>query len=193
MSTKPDKPADTRPSHGTDAFGQPLIYEKAHLLGWPQRLVEWGIFIAGYALWGYVAWILYDNMFRRGGIKSPVFFTSGFAVVLLIFLLLALWNRYNVWRFRGHEKRKSRGATTLTDMATPFHLRDADVERLQQARSIRVDFLADQTLILTPGENTANAVKGRYSPQELAKLAHANHGVGGVPPATLPAKPLTRA
>ena len=122
MSNKPAKPADTRASHGTDAFGQPLIYEKAHLLGWPQRLAEWGIIITGYALWVYVAWIFYNNMFRHGGIKSPAFFTSGFVVVLLIFLLLTLWNRYNVWRFRGHEKRKSRGATTLADLSKPFHL-----------------------------------------------------------------------
>ena len=40
LSIKPAKPADTRPSHGTDAFGQPLIYERAHLLSWPQRLAE---------------------------------------------------------------------------------------------------------------------------------------------------------
>ena len=181
MSTKPDQPADPRPSHGTDAFGQPLIYEKPHLLGWPQRLLEGGIFISGYALWGYVAWILYDNMFRRGGIKSPVFFTSGFAVVLLIFLLLVLWNRYNVWRFRGHEKRQARGATTPADMARPFRLQAADVERLQQARNVCVKFQDDQSLILTPDGNSANAITGRYSPQELAQLAHGCQGTPAVP------------
>ncbi len=189
MENQTPQTADTRPSTGTDAFGRPLVYEHPKAIGLLRRMAEQGVVLLGYVLWGYTCWLLYNQMVNRGGIKSPVFFGSGFGIVLLLFLLILAWNRYNIRRFRGHDRRKARGDTTAAEMARPFHLKEGDVNRLQAARSVRITFVG-RTITLTPDGRT-EIIEGRYDTHELAHPPQ-NHATHAPVPEGRPAEPPKR-
>jgi poly-beta-1,6-N-acetyl-D-glucosamine biosynthesis protein PgaD len=182
------QPKPPLPSRGTDAFGQPLVYEKLHAISPFRRIVECGIGLLGAGLWVYGGWIVYRQLVRADGLgKSPAFISAAFGVIFGVYLLFLLWNRYNIWKFRGHERRRPRGETTAEEMGRPFHLAAAEVERLQQARAVRVEFTG-QTITLTPDGQADATIKGRYSQRELA-AAPQSHIAPHPPPPQTPAPP----
>ena len=179
--------ADNRPSRGMDAFGQPLVYQNLHAVSPLRRVLEGGIAVVGLGLWVYGGWLVYLRVIRQDSIgKSPTFVLSAFGVILGVYLLFLAWHHYNAWRFRGHERRRPRGETTTEEMGRPFHLAATEVERLQQARSIRVEFTG-QTITLTPDGQAESTIKGRYSPRELAAAPQSH--IAPHPPPPKPASP----
>jgi biofilm PGA synthesis protein PgaD len=120
-----DKSGSRHPS-----LKSPLI-ERPDLQTRGQRTLYGSLTIAFWAFWIYLwvpllallAWLLgieqaYQYMVQLGGYRQVLQVLEGYSlVILLLGGSLLLWAGYNIYRFRGVEKRSARPGVTHTDIA----------------------------------------------------------------------------
>ncbi len=135
------------------ATGEGLIIEKSDAVSSVRRMSEWTYNLLAWAFWFFLLrpiiigalWYLgvrlaYYQMITLQGVKNPDFFTCSAGGVALIFVVMLLWNRYNVYRFRGVERRRSRGECSVQEMADFYHCRPENIESLSNSRNIDIYF-----------------------------------------------------
>jgi poly-beta-1,6-N-acetyl-D-glucosamine biosynthesis protein PgaD len=97
-----------------------IIINKTFDLGFYRCNSELGVAATGWLIWFFMirplllltAWsfgfhIFYAQFVKLGEYKNLRIFGYYFLVMAAIYTVLQLWNRYNVYRFRGKERRKS--------------------------------------------------------------------------------------
>lgn len=106
-------------------------YSVLTLMFWVLWIYLWIPFVS------LVAWLMgfhffYEHMITLGGYKGFLRLLSWYSIgVALMSGTLIGWARYNLYRFRGREKRKSAPPVTLEDTARFFQI---DEEGLAQCR-----------------------------------------------------------
>ncbi len=160
--------------------GKGLIIERASLVSKTRRFSEWTYNIAAWAFWFLLMrpliitalWYLgfrvfYYQMVTLEGVRNPEFFSYGFLCMLGIFLAMLAWNRYNVYRFRGVERRKSRGECGPAELSAYYKAPQGQIESLRNSRNLEIYFRNDETIAVECGDGMR--VEAVYAPQSLAK------------------------
>ncbi|HCE46881.1 MAG TPA: poly-beta-1,6-N-acetyl-D-glucosamine biosynthesis protein PgaD [Lentisphaeria bacterium] len=166
--------------NGQKHFDKPLILDSPRLVSKTQYYTEWGINILGWIAWmifirpliilvlWYVAYRFFNyQMFQLEGIENPEYFGIGACVLIGIYLTMLGWSRYNAWRFRGKDRRTSRGEATPGCIAEYYKVRPEDISTLQKSKNIDVYFLEDDIIEIDDGKGIR--VKALYAPMNQAK------------------------
>lgn len=156
--------------------GEGLIIERAEAVSGSRRLAEWTYNFMAWAFWFFLLrpliigalWYLgvrlaYYQMITLQGVKNPDFFVFSVAGIAAIFALMLFWNRYNVYRFRGVERRKSRGSCEPEELAEYYHCRIEDVEAMSNSRNVDVYFKGPELVEADCG--TGVRFDALYAPQ----------------------------
>lgn len=72
--------------------------------------------------------------------------------VSMIYALLQAWNRYNVMRFRGKERRRRVKDATEEEMSSYFQISKEDLQNLKKWRKANITFLHDHRLVFETGD-----------------------------------------
>jgi biofilm PGA synthesis protein PgaD len=161
-------------------FDKPLIIDSPKLMSKTRHLTEWSIQILGWIAWmifirpliilvlWYVAYRFFNyQMFKLEGIENPEYFGIGAGILISIYLVMFGWSRYNAWRFRGKDRRHSRGEATPESMAEYYKVKAEDISTLQESKNIDVYFLNDDIIEIDDGKG--RKIKALYAPFNQAK------------------------
>ncbi len=134
-------------------FQRGMIIDRRDIVSKTRGWTEWTLNAAGWVLWiflvrplvllaiWYVAYRFFKyHMFTLEGIENPEFFGIGAGTVMLIFLSMLVWSRYNAWRFGGLDRRKSRGEANAEELARYYKMSPEDAGRIRQSRLIEAHF-----------------------------------------------------
>jgi len=164
--------------------GEGLIIERTNLLSKVHVYSQWSYNAMAWCVWFFLLrpliimalWYLgmkmtYFQMIELEGLHNPEFFRWLTIVLCIIFLILLFWNRYNAYRFRGKDRRKSRGDCDSVDMADYYKVNPADIDRLKDARNL--DFYFTEPLHVEIDTGCGPRINALYAPQNLElHLAH---------------------
>lgn len=140
-----------KPGSGT-ASPRPLIIERPDLQSRSQRLISTTLTAFFWALWLYlwlpvvalVGWWLgatrfYDEMVRLEGYKPLVELLGWYAVCIVALAgSLIVWALYNIFRFRGRERRKARPLVRVGQVAEHVGVEPDTLLAWQRARILHV-------------------------------------------------------
>lgn len=159
--------------------GEGLIIERTDVFSKIRQYSTWTYNIAAWAVWlilmrpliliflWYLGFkIAHFQMIEMEGFRNLSFFMYAMLAVFCIFLVMLAWNRYNVFLFRGKERRKPLPDCTDADFAAYYKMTQNDVETLKNS-NVDIYFLQDETVILDCGEN--RKIKALYAPLHLEK------------------------
>lgn len=134
-----------------------IIIDESFNLGFYRRNSERGIAAAGWLVWFFMirplllltVWsfgyhIFYAQFVELGGYKNLRIFGYYLLVMAAIYTVLQLWNRYNIYRFRGKERRREGAPVSDKQMGAFYHISDQAVSSLKKDPAISVHFLSDQ-------------------------------------------------
>jgi|GEM_PF-2200874 len=156
-----------------------LIIERVNLLSrltvfsqWSYNAFAWfcwifllrPLLIAG--LWYLGFKMTYFQMIELEGFHNPEFFRWLIIALCLIFLFMLFWNRYNAYRFRGKDRRRSRGECDSVDMAAYYKVSPDTIDRLKQAANLDFYFGPESVSI---DDGTGSRIQALYAPQNLQK------------------------
>ncbi|MFA6567628.1 MAG: poly-beta-1,6-N-acetyl-D-glucosamine biosynthesis protein PgaD [Victivallales bacterium] len=157
-----------------------LIIESPTLVSKTRRFTEWTLHIMGWILWillirpliivtlWYAALYFFNyHMFKLEGIDNPEYFGIGAAVLATIYLGMFGWSRYNAWRFRGKDKRKSSGVATPEKMAEYYKVKPENITCLQDSKNVDVYFPGND--IIEIDSEKVSKLKALYAPQNQEK------------------------
>lgn len=157
-----------------------LIIDRPTLVSKTRHYTEWTLQVMGWILWAlfirplfivvlwYTAFRFFSyQMFKLEGIENPKYFSLGAGVLLLIYVGMFAWSRYNAYRFRGKDKRRSSGAATPERMAEYYKVKPENIIDLQNSKNVDVYFLEDDIIELTSEKNLK--FKALYAPQNQGK------------------------
>ena len=157
-----------------------LIIEKPTLVSKTRHYTEWTLQIMGWILWmlfirplvililWYVALRFFNyHMFKLEGISNPQYFGMGAGILVAIYVGILAWSRYNAYRFRGKDKRRSSGSATPEKMAEYYKVKPEDIIDLQNSRNVDIYFLDNDIIELT-SEKTSK-IRALYAPQNQRK------------------------
>jgi len=157
-----------------------LIIEKPTLVSKTRHYTEWTLQIMGWILWffflrpliivllWYVAFRFFNyQMFKLEGIENPKYFSIGAGVLVFIYVIMFSWSRYNAYRFRGKDKRRSNGAATPDRMSEYFKVKPENIIDLQNSKNIDVYFLKDG--IIEMASEKTSKFRALYAPQNQEK------------------------
>ena len=130
-------------------------------MGW----ILWLVLIRPFVL--LVIWYISYRFFKYHmctleGIDNPGFFGIGTGAVLLIFLSLFAWSRYNAWRFGGLDRRKSRGEAGTAEIANYYKISIEDTEKIKNAPSLKIYF--DKNEYIKIQTDYSAEIKALYAP-----------------------------
>ena len=140
--------------------GLPLIIERPELQTWRQRSLYGLITLLVWVLWVYLwtpllsllAWALGVRVFvvemllPANMTYMQELFLYGQLVFLMLVVMLA-WSRYNIWRFRGMDRRKHQGPLTAEDEAAYYEIDSALIRQLRNADSAIVHYDENDRLV----------------------------------------------
>ena len=165
-----------------------LIIERPTLVSKTRHFTEWTLQIMGWILWvllvrpliiiilWYIAFRFFNyQMFKLEGIANPRYFSIGAGVLVLIYIGMFAWSRYNAYRFRGKDKRRSSGSATPEKMAEYYKLKPENIIDLQNSQNVDVYFLKDDVIEIS-SEKTSK-IRALYAPQNQGKHHEKNIGV----------------
>lgn len=141
---------ERRYSHREDRLTRGLL--------WALTALFWGAWfylvlpLLDLLLWALGVRLVIYQMVDLGGYGSLVRAMLGYSVVLSsIVVLLLLWILWNVRRYGGENDRRTVMPADLTDpeIAAVFRLDEGALADLRQVRTVRVDFDADDCLVLS--------------------------------------------
>lgn len=137
---------------GSRTAARPLIIDRPDLQSTPQRVVSTGLTAFFWAVWVYL-WLpvfallgwafgasrFYEEMVVEHGGAALLDALGWYALVIALLAgSLVLWASYNFIRFRDNERRSTRCATTLDEVAAHAGLEPDTLRRWQQARVLRL-------------------------------------------------------
>ena len=157
-----------------------IIIEKSPKIGKYRRVSEGGVAAFGWLVWFAMIrplllltiWcfgirVFYEEMIELGGFNNLRVFGVYFLVILGIYTILQLWNRYNVLRFRGKDRRQGGLPASNYKMGAFFQMPEEKVETLKKENAIDVHFLPDQSIVFElTGAYHASGVSAVYDPQK---------------------------
>lgn len=159
--------------------GEGLIIERTDVFSKLRQFSSWTYNIAAWTVWIILMrplivifmWYLgvkiaQFQMIEMEGIRNVGFFAWATGGVTCIFLMMLAWNRYNVFLFRGKERRKPLPDCTDADFAKYYKISWSDVETLKNA-NVDIYFPGDETVILDCGEY--GKIEALYAPLRLEK------------------------
>ena len=157
-----------------------LIIESPTLVSKTRNFTEWSLQIMGWILWmlfirplvmlifWYLAFRFFNyHMFKLEGIENLEDFFIGAVVLVIIYIGMFAWSRYNAYRFRGKDKRRSSGSATPEKMAEYYKVKPENIIDLQNSRNVDVYFLGNDIIELKPEK--ASRFRALYSPQNPEK------------------------
>lgn len=157
-----------------------LLIESPTLVTKTRRFTEWTLQILGWILWillirplviiilWYLALRFFNfHMFKLEGMDNPKYFGIGAGVLTAIYLTMFGWSRYNAWRFRGKDKRKSRGEATPEKIAEYYKVKPEDIAALQDSRNVDVYFHGNDIIELD--SEKVSKLRALYAPQNQEK------------------------
>jgi len=160
-------------------YKAPIIINRPDLKTKTRFFTEWGLALAGWAMWFLLvrpfflllAWMIgyklfYIHMVKYRGFENIHLFFKYGVVVLTIYLVLQGWNLYNARRFRGRERRKRPEDATAAEMADFFEMSEDDIRMLKQCHRVDVDFLK-KGVIVFDSKLLNRARRGRFKPYDL--------------------------
>ena len=103
------------------------------------------------ALWAFGARVFYVEMVKSVGWRNWEAFGKYFLGIIGICLLLLFWNRYNVMRFRGKERRRASLKVTDVEMASFYRMSEQDVRHIKNWKVVNVQFLPGRRLLFGSG------------------------------------------
>ncbi|OGV48666.1 MAG: poly-beta-1,6-N-acetyl-D-glucosamine biosynthesis protein PgaD [Lentisphaerae bacterium GWF2_44_16] len=159
--------------------GEGLIIERTDIFSKVRQYSSWTYNVAAWAIWlmlmrpliviflWYLGFkIARFQMIELEGFRNLHFFMYALLAVSCIFLAMLTWNRYNVFLFRGKERRKPLPDCTDADFAAYYKITQSDVEILKNS-NVDIYFSEDETIIFGCGEN--KNIKALYAPLLLEK------------------------
>lgn len=157
-----------------------LIIDRPTLVSKTRHYTEWSLQVLGWILWvffihplimiilWYVAFRFFNyQMFKLGGISNPKYFSAGAGVLLIIYAGMLIWSKYNAYRFRGKEKRRSSGTATPEKMAAYYKVKPENIIDLQNSRNVDVYFPEGD--IVEISSDKASRFRALYAPQNKEK------------------------
>lgn len=154
----------------------PIIINRPEKLRGIRKTAEWSATTFGWAVWFFFCrplfitflWFLgveafYIHMIRLQGFKSViVFFGSYVSVVLSVFALALIWNKYNKIRYGRRNQRKATPAVTPEELDQSFKMKEGSTAKLHSWKEVRVDFSGDYHLEFHPVGSVGPPLKGQY-------------------------------
>jgi len=160
-------------------FKKEMIIDKRDIISKTRSFTEFTLNTIGWILWfflirplvlltiWYIAYRFFKyHMFTLEGIQNPGFFGIGAGTVLLIFLTMFGWNRYNLWRFRGLDRRKTRDNASAAEIAKHHKITEEQAEKLRNAQTLNIFFEKDDYIRIELQDGTK--FEALYSPLGLS-------------------------
>ncbi|OGV41718.1 MAG: poly-beta-1,6-N-acetyl-D-glucosamine biosynthesis protein PgaD [Lentisphaerae bacterium GWF2_49_21] len=161
-------------------FDKPLIIDRPALVSKTKYYTEWSLHILGWVAWMIlirpliivILWYVTLRFFKYElidleGMDNPEYFGIGAGVLIIIYLLMFGWSRYNAWRFKGKDRRITRGEATPDKMAEYYKVHQENILALQESSNIDFYFLKDDIIEIDDGKKTK--FKALYAPLNQAK------------------------
>ncbi|MGD8845398.1 MAG: poly-beta-1,6-N-acetyl-D-glucosamine biosynthesis protein PgaD [Desulfobacteraceae bacterium] len=157
-----------------------IIIDKPFHLGFFRRNSERGIAVSGWLVWFFMirpllllaAWsfglhIFYAQFVKLGGYKNLRIFGYYLLVMAAIYIVLQLWNRYNIYRFRGKERRREEAPVSDKQMAAFYRISGRAVSSLKKEAAINVHFLSDQRIdFQLTADSAQSPIAAVYDPRK---------------------------
>ncbi len=156
------------------------IIERPTLVSKTRHFTEWTLQIIGWILWlffinplvtlmlWYISYLFFNyQMFELKGKENSQYFIIGVGALVLTYIVMFAWSRYNSYRFRGKDKRKSSGTATLENIAEYYKVKQEDIVGLQNSRNVDIYFLKDD--IIEINSEKASKFRALYAPQNQGK------------------------
>lgn len=129
-----------------------LIINEPRLQRLKQRYAYSLVTLIFWAIWLYLllplfsllAWLVgirlfYQEMIAEKGYRSFFDLVGGYALVVLVIAAFFLgWAGYNLFRFRGKERRKSVGSVDKTDIARQFAVEVDQLNKWHRAKRLTI-------------------------------------------------------
>lgn len=150
-----------------------LIIDKPELMRIYRRILELLITIAGWYVWFILLvrpCIKFYNRYKHYQIKDflslefvgeTFYLYELFLGVALVVFLMLLWNRYNIRKFRGKDRRKASGDANSEFLGKYYNIPEKDIIAIQKEKNISIGFLDDNKIVIN------NDVEGVYTPQDI--------------------------
>ncbi len=99
-------------------------------------------------LWFFGFKTFYENMIHLKGISGLADSVFVYAIVVLAFyVIIRSWNFYNIWKFRGKERRVINSSVSFQDLERFFKLPPQTVKKIQMWKDITIDFRSGDRLL----------------------------------------------
>ena len=161
-------------------FQNEMVIDRRDIVSKTRGFTEWTLNSVGWILWiflirplvmliiWYISYRFFKyHMFTLEGIDNPGFFGIGAGTVFLIFLLLFAWNRYNLWRFGGLDRRRSRGQAGVAEIANYYKITEDEATKLRNAPVLKISFDKKEYIKILFDDGTE--VEALYSPLNQKK------------------------
>lgn len=157
-----------------------IIIDKSFNLGFFRRNSERGIAAAGWlvwilmvrpllllTIWSFGFHIFYAQFVKLEGYKNLRIFGYYLLVMAAIYTVLQIWNRYNVYRFRGKERRRAGSPVSDKQLGAFYQISDQAVSALKKNPAIDIYFLEDQRIEFGLAASSASSrISAVYDPQK---------------------------
>lgn len=163
-----------------DKITADIIIDRPTLVSKTRYFTEFSLQIMGWILWAlciyplimtivwYLAFLLFNReIFKPEGMQNPKYFSIGAVILATIYAVMFVWSRYNAYRFRGKDKRRSSGTATPDKMAAYYKVQPENIIDLQNSRNVAVYFLNDD--IIEINSDKASKFRALYAPQNQGK------------------------
>lgn len=157
---------------------QEIIINRPSLMTGTRMFTEFSVATIGWILWYalmrpvlmLLTWFLglrffYVEVIRMKGWQSLGQYGKYFLVIAVIYAVIQGWNFYNIWRFRGKDRRSGAGPVSDADMGSFYQISGQDVASLKDQKVLKVSLLENNKIVFE-GERGGEKfeVAGLYDP-----------------------------
>jgi poly-beta-1,6-N-acetyl-D-glucosamine biosynthesis protein PgaD len=123
-------------------------------------------------LWFMGFKIFYEEIIKNESLKNVKQLWAYLLVIILLYTILQLWNRYNVIRFRGKERRRSSAPASDKEMGDFYGMTEEDVRNLKKWKMVIVHFCPDHQIVLENAvDSNPTHICGCYDPEKINTLS----------------------
>lgn len=161
-----------------------IIIEKPQLIRKFRFFSEMSLAVIGWAVWLFIIrpiflvllWfmgfrIFYEEIIQNESLKNFKQLWVYLFVIILLYTILQVWNRYNVIRFRGKERRRSSAPASEKEMGDFYEITEEDVRNLKKWKRVNVHFCPDHQIVFEDALDRDPAqIFGCYDPEKINTL-----------------------
>jgi len=103
-----------------------------------------------------------NHFFSIQFIDETFYLYQLFLSVVLLILLILFWNRFNVRKFRGKDRRSSPGDVTSNLLGKYYRIPEKDVVAIQKTKRISIAFYDDKRIVIN------NDIEGLFAPDDIS-------------------------